>query len=140
MGAGHLYPYRHFMLIDQSHDYFLETEIDENDEDEEVFSEVMYNDFLEALCYEVTKQSILLNQYKERNVTILFSSDNLNYCLDSSGGMIALFVERINEEETTEEQMDEEVKRYFNLFIQIYSDVFRKPTSAWTSESYISYP
>lgn len=136
MGAGSYYSYRYFMLIDDNHPEFY-------DGDEWV--DVYFQDFKETLCSEIgAEYSDRSSAYMGNEAYAIFETENVLYGIDTSGGLPCLFalpkaLDDDYEERSDEEIYDsvyEEVRESFNKFIELYQDVFRYPTSAWTSEPY----
>lgn len=137
MGAGHAYPYRHFMLIDM--DFFM------FEEDNTIYhDEIMYDNFLHDLT--MLSESYPANEW-DGSRTYFAETEKVMYGIDHSGGMpcIVAYASSIDDDyddrtdEEKWEEISEEVAKAFNEFIELYPNVFRRATSAWTSELYKQY-
>jgi hypothetical protein len=140
MGRGSLYPYRYFMLIDEYHPEF-------HDEDNQ-WVQQFYEDFKENLCAMI--DAVKCPSYRRspvylgREASLEFETDDVVYGIDASGGLPCLFAVPLalgddyddRTEEEIYESVHEEIVNAFNKFVKVYGDVFRYPTSAWTSEPY----
>lgn len=137
MGAGHAYPYRHFMLVDMDFFMFEENNTIYHDE-------IMYDDFLHDLM--IVAEADPTNEW-DGSRSYFAETENVLYGIDSSGGMPCVLAyarsidddydERSDDEKW--EEIDEEVTTAFNEFIEAYPAVFRRATSAWTSEGIKQY-
>lgn len=131
MGLGSSYNYHHYMLVDIHHVHF------EDDEEDNILTNFMEHlkDIAEGVDFDLTLG---------RNSIVTVRTDDVYYGFDTSGGFPCIFAEPIAFHDDGEDRMEEEVLadcqeeifKVFDELVRIYTDIFRKPTTAWTSQAY----
>ncbi len=165
MGRGSLYRYEHYMLFDSNEHFGYEAISCHCCEYQEVFygynespnmcpncgkklnvsyefDNFFYEDFKAHVAL-LTKADKIA-KWIDREAYIFAETEKMEIGIDTSGGLTALFVKPKTyfhnfSEEEKEYTIHKIVKKAFNNLIKEYKDMFRSPTSAWTSEHITQY-